>query len=197
HRAWDAAPWRLADVGHDHLEAHPGEEGIGDLAEVRGTELADPRLLPALLLAGVTELEGGVVVAAVFVVDQPQPLAVVQVVLGQQVVMARDGGQWMDAERRLYPRQPIEPVAIPVRDQDRALIDDAQVALGRAEHVEVVAEPRACMELAQRFSDPGRDARRAERLDRHRPGIDPGEDEHVPLWNLVEARRPEPAGGGA
>ena len=35
----DGRPQRPADVGHDHLEPHPGEEGGGGLAEVRRAQL--------------------------------------------------------------------------------------------------------------------------------------------------------------
>ena len=58
-------------------------------------------VVEAELLAGVAELEGRVVVAAVLAVDEPQRVAVVEVVLGQQVVVARDGRQRMDGEGRL------------------------------------------------------------------------------------------------
>ena len=68
----------------------------------------------------------------------------------------------MDGEGGLDPGQPVEPAPIPGRDRDRPLVDDAQVALGRPEHVEVVAEPRPGVELPERLGDPRRDARSAE-----------------------------------
>src|SRR5207247_366748 len=90
-RGLDGGPQGPADVGHDHLEAHPGEQRWRRLAEVRGAELLLVRSVEAQLLGRVAELKGRVVVAAVLVVDDPQYLAVVEVVLGEEVVVARDG----------------------------------------------------------------------------------------------------------
>ena len=89
----DGGPERPADVGHDHLQPHPGEQRVGGPPEVGGAQLADPGVIPAQFLARVAELEGRVVVAAVLVVDDPEPLAVIEVVLGEQVVVAGDGRQ--------------------------------------------------------------------------------------------------------
>ena len=100
----DGAPQRPADVGHDHLETHPGQQGRGGVAEVGRAQLGDLGVVVPELLGGVAELEGRVVLAAVLLVDDPQPLAVVEVVLGEQVVVARDGRQRMDGQRRLDPR---------------------------------------------------------------------------------------------
>ncbi len=71
------------------------------LAEVRGAELLLSRRVEAELLGGIAELERRVVVARVLVVDDPELRTVVEVVLGQQVVVARDRGHRSRGERRL------------------------------------------------------------------------------------------------
>ena len=159
----DGRPERPADVGHDHLEAHPGEQGGGGLAEVGGAQLLDLAVVVAELLGRVAELERRVVVAAVFPVHQPQARAVVEVVLGEQVVVAGDGRQADGRrQRRLDARHLAEVLAIAGGDGDRPLVDERQVPLGDAEHVEVVPEARTGMELPRTARDPLRHPGRAQ-----------------------------------
>ena len=71
-------------------------------------------------------------------------------------------------------------LAVPGRDGHAALVDQREVPFGDAEHVEVVAKPRAGVEPAQDRRDPLRHPGRAQRLVRHRPAVDPLEREDVP-----------------
>ena len=182
----DGGPERPADVRHDHLQPHPGEQGRGGLAEVGRAELDDPVVVEAQLLAGVAQLEGRIVVAAVLVVDDPQPLAVVEVVLGQQVVVAGDRGQGMGGEGRLDARHPVHPRSISSRNHDRTLVDDGQVALGEPEHVEVVPKAGSGVEPAERVGDAARHPGLLEGGLGHRARAQPFEDEHVPVGQGVQ-----------
>ena len=70
-------------------------------AEVRRGERLDLVVVEVALGRGVAELEAGVVVAGVLVVDQPHLVAVVDEVPGQQVVVARHGGPGRTASASL------------------------------------------------------------------------------------------------
>ena len=114
------------------------------LAEVGGAQLGDLGLVVAELLGGVAELERRIVVAAVLPVDDPQPGAVVEEVVGEQVVVARDGRQRMNGQGGLDPRQ-LRRGARGSRPGSRMSRSStsARYRSATAEHVEVVAEPRA------------------------------------------------------
>jgi len=122
------------------VEAHPGQQRVRRLAEVRGTQLAPLRVVPQQLLRRVAQLEARVVVAAVLEVHDPQPVAAVEVVLGEQVVVARDRGERVRGEGGLQARQHRKTRAEALGDGDRAPVHDAHVPLGQAEHVEVEQE---------------------------------------------------------
>src|ERR1700680_1556164 len=84
----DRAPQRPSVPGHQ-----AEQRGAGDLVPQRAAVvLGDQRRQglggKAALAPDVPELETGVVVARVLVVDQPDPVAVVDEVAGQQVVVA-------------------------------------------------------------------------------------------------------------
>src|SRR5215467_13655125 len=91
-RVLDRPPQRPAVLAHQAENPGPG-----DLVPQRGPVVAgdqpgqgvqgQPALAP-----DVAQLETGVVVARVLVVDQPDPLPVVDEVRGEQVVVAGDGG---------------------------------------------------------------------------------------------------------
>ena len=63
--------------------------GVRRPAEVRLAELAHPGVVVVELAAGVPELERRVAVAAVLPVDQAQPVPLLDVVVGQEIVVAR------------------------------------------------------------------------------------------------------------
>src|SRR5688572_18710910 len=100
-RGLDEAPQRPAVLRAQRLQVDPGAEG-GVLRRPARDQLVGLLPAEAALGGGVAELEGRVVVAGVLVVDQPHPLAVVDEVAGQQVVVARDRGRWTDRERAAY-----------------------------------------------------------------------------------------------
>ena len=141
------------------------------VAEIRGAQLGQPSVVEAELLARVPELERRVVVAAVLVVDDPQPLAVVEVVLGEQVVVAGDRRERRG--RRGPPRSAGPGRGAPGSRPGiaiAALVDEREVALRQPDHVEVVAEARPGVQPAEGRGDPCGHARRAEGRVRHRPG---------------------------
>ena len=102
-------------------------------------------------------------------------VAVVEVVLGQQVVVARDGRHRAGGEGRLDPGDERHALEVPVRDANVvARRTTREVAVGKPEHVEVVAEARAGVEPPERRGDPCRHPRLGEGGVRHRPPVDPG-----------------------
>ena len=148
---------------------------------------------------GVAELEAGVVVAGVLVVDQPDPVAVVDEVRGQQVVVARHGRPRRDGQRAAYvaPRRP-RGRRTSAAARSRAPCTVAEVRRLAGEHVEVAGEPGpACSRRqasAARDSTPG-SAKSAsssalpgqERDDQHRRG----------RAGTRPPRRPRPASAAA
>ena len=89
--------WMQPHSVQPYLATMPCSSGAGDLvaqpaAVVRGDEFVELIDGQAALAPDVAQLEARVVVAGVLVVDQPHPVAVVDEVAGQQVVVARDGG---------------------------------------------------------------------------------------------------------
>ena len=148
---------------------HPRQQCRRRPAEVGGAQLDGPGPVETELLAGVAQLEGRVIVAAVLVVDDPQPLAVVEVVLGQEIVVAGHGRERPDGQGGLDARQERDPVAVARRDGHRVLVHDAQVELRQAEHVEVVPEAWAGVQAPKRRGDAGGHAGLGEGGIRHRP----------------------------
>ncbi len=156
---------------------------------------ADLRLVVAEFLAGIAELEGRIGVAAVLPVHDPQPIAVVEVVLGQQVVMAWHGCGTMRHERGLDPREQVEMLPVAGRDRDVAVVDEGQVALGQAEHVEVVPEAGSGVEPAERAGDAGGHPGCRQRFVRHRPRRQPLEHEHAEVGQAVDDSRTDARSG--
>ena len=140
------------------------------------------------LAPDVAELEGGLVVAGVLVVDQLQLAADVDEVLGEQVVVARNRrlgtpahGVFEGAHLRLE-------VEIAVRQAETALLDDADVAPLDLEHVEVVAEPARAVEAPARVGDRREPVAPPELLRAHHLAREELQDERVVLGERGDDR---------
>src|SRR5215831_5540757 len=115
-RVLDRAPQRPA--------VHPGQAqqpGTGDLvphraAVVGGDQLGQAVGGQAAFPGYVAELEAGVVVAGVLVVDQPDLLAVVDEVGRQEVVVARHGALVAHGQGRPHGLEPRAQIVVAVRD---------------------------------------------------------------------------------
>ena len=148
------------------------------------------------LLRGVRELEGRVVVAAVLVVEQPEPRAVVDVVLGQEVVVARNRGQRAAPHRALDVRDCRHALPESVRDPDPALVGEREIALGDSEHVEVEQEARPGVESPDRIGHPAGHRRRAKRFPGHRLPRNELEHHHLEVGQVLDDARPDAGLGG-
>ena len=174
----DGGPQSPADVGHDHVETHAGEQGSSGLAEVGGAQLG-LGLVEAQLLGCVAELKRRVVDAAVLEIDDPKPWAIVDVVVGQQVVVAWDPGSgWRAraASMREHGRG---------RRGSRPGCASSRWSTGRdtartTEHVETGPEPRAGVQATERVGDAGGHARRPGGVVGHGPAVDPLEHDDLP-----------------
>ena len=148
-RVLDRAPQRPAVLRHHAEESSPGHLIGQGLAVVMGDELLELVERQVGLAPDVAQLEGGIAVARVLPVDQPQPVAGVDDVGRQEVVVAGHDG-WGGR-----PARPPSAGSAPELDEtlgqaEAPLLDEGQVSLMDPEHVEVVGEPRA------RHGAPGR-----------------------------------------
>src|SRR5215472_993976 len=195
-RVLDRAPQRRP-VPADQAAEQPGAR---DLAAPRpavvGRDQVFQGLFGELRLGGdVAELEAGVVVAGQLVVDQPDPLPVVDEVRGQQVVVARDRTLGADRERLLGRGEPRRQVVVAGRDPEAAGPGHGQVPALDGEHVEVVAEPGASVQPAARRGD-ARDVLFAGYVGRpERPALDVADDQQAVLGAVLDHRRAGPGGG--
>jgi hypothetical protein len=106
------------------------------------------------LAPDVAELEAGVVVARVLVVDEPEAVADVDEVLGEEVVVAGDG-TFVAHGHRLPDSPHVRPVVeVALGKPEAALLHQLEVARLDLEHVEVVAEAPCSVELAAGRCDP-------------------------------------------
>ena len=85
----DRRPQRPPVARHQALQLGPREPARTRTAVVGGDELVELVVVEVALAPDVAELEAGVVVAGVLVVDEPDLVAVVDEVRRQQVVVAR------------------------------------------------------------------------------------------------------------
>src|SRR3954447_11534933 len=144
----DRRPERPPVLGHETVQAGPRDLVYERAAVVVGDELVELREREIRLAPDVAELEHRVVVAGVLVVDEPEALARPDEVLGQQVVVAGHRAFVADGQRALdHPHLRAE-LEVAVRQSQTAALHDLDVALLGAEHVEVVAEAPACVQLA-------------------------------------------------
>ena len=138
-------------------------------AEVRLAEERPQVGVELALLGGVGELERRVVVPRVLVVEDPERLAVVDVVLGEQVVVAGNRRERVRRERlaRRPGRRPARRGS-PAGRGGAARRTTRRYRLERAEHVEVEQEARPLVQAADRRGHAPRHLGGAERLARHR-----------------------------
>src|SRR3984957_3896153 len=122
------------------VPAHEGRESVGG---------------QAAFAPDVAELETGIVVARVLVVDEPDLRAVVDEVRGQQVVVARHGARLADREGLAGRGHLWHQLRVPGRDGEPARGGHGQVAPLDLEHVEVAGEPRTGVQATARLRDPG------------------------------------------
>lgn len=106
----------------------------------------------------VAKLERGVVVARILVVDEPNLLAIVDEVLREQIVVARNCPDVAHREGLLDAAKGFGVVEIPRRESEPVSLDCSKVALPTLEHVEGPLECRARMQLATRERYPLDDA---------------------------------------
>src|SRR3954447_12665952 len=127
----DDAPHPLAVLRRGAVQPQPGELGLVAVAEVRGQQLGVVVHLERVHRREVAEVEERVAHAGVLPVDEPQPVAVVEQVGRQQVVVAQRG-----LERR---RRPLDAprrgdgLVTTLRQPAAALERDLAVALADAE----------------------------------------------------------------
>src|SRR5216683_8075224 len=142
-----------ADGGLDRPPQRPAvlpgraeQHGPRDLRRLRAAVVRADQVLKRLvgelaLGPDVAELEAGIVVARVLVVDQPDVRAVVNEVGGEQVVVARDRAVEAGGQRLPHCVERRAQLVVAVRDPDAALRGDGPVAALDFEHVEVPVEP--------------------------------------------------------
>ena len=112
-----------------------------------GDQLVELLQRKVRLAPDVPELEAGVVVPRVLVVDQAEGAADVDEVLGEEVVVARDRALVADGHGLLdCPHLRLE-LEVAFRESKAPLLHDPQVASLDVEHVEVIAKPSRAMEL--------------------------------------------------
>src|SRR5262249_27208305 len=180
-RGLDLCPQGPAGVGHDGEEPEAGPVVGRGGAEVRRGQLRRPGLVVVELPAGVAQLESGVPVAAVLPVDEAEVPAVVDDVLGHQVVVTRNGGERAPGEAGLDPGEDREALAIAGGKGDAEALGRLPVRADEPEHVEVAAKGRAGMKRPERPGQPHRHARPTEVLRREYAPLDELRDERAEI----------------
>ena len=186
----DEAPQRPAVLRHDRLEPGAGHLLGPGAAVVRGHQLLEVLVVEPALCPGVAELEAGVVVAGVVVVDQPDLLAVVDEVLGEQVVVARDGALVVHGQGSLDLGEGVGVVVVPVGDAEALALAALAVARLPREHVEVVDETRSLVELADRRRRARREAVGPEGLVAQGDALDEADHQQAEVGTAREDRCP-------
>ena len=133
------------------------------------------------LAPDVAELETGVVVARVLVVDQLELAPDVDEVLGEEVVVAGNGSLVADGHGRLDRAHLRLELEVALGQAEAALLNDLQIARLDPEHVEVVAKAPGAVELPAGGGDLVQPVSAAEVLGALRLPDDELEDEHVLL----------------
>jgi hypothetical protein len=149
----------------------------------------------AALLGGIPELEARIIVAAVLEVHDPQLLAIVDVVLGQEVVVAGHRWQGVGRERPLHVCQGPHPRTVAVWNANVVFRDDPEVVLRRSEHVEVLQESRRRVQAAQRGRHSRGHVRAPQRRGRHGLSLDEGDHHHRQVGEILEDRWTDARGG--
>ena len=139
----------------------------------------------------VAELEAGVVVARVLVVDQLELASDVDEVLGQEVVVARDRSLVANGHCRLDRAHLRLELHVALGQPEAALLDELEVARLDLEHVEVVAEAPRAVEAPAGGGDLVQLVAAAESLGALRLPDDELEDEHILLGEIRGHGRPD------
>src|SRR5262249_38896287 len=163
----DRGPERPAHIGDDHVEADARDQRGSGGAEVRGAEIFHAGVVVVQLPARVAELERGVAVATVLPVDQTKPGGLLDVVVSQEVVVARHARERGDRQGRSDPLDDGSARREAGRHGEAPLRDDLSIPVGEAKHVEVAPESRPSVEDPERRGDPTRHAWLAQRLVGH------------------------------
>ena len=175
--------------------AAPGPAGpAAASAEVRRHQRLDLVVVELALGGGVAELEAGVVVAGVLVVDQPHLVAVVDEVAGQQVVVARHRRPRRGRPAPPYPVEVVVVVEVAVEEPVAVLPHRREVRRLAPEHVEVAGEARARVQPAARLGGPVEHVGVAERGVLQVVPVEVADDQHAEVGEVVHdrLRRPRP-----
>ncbi len=128
-------------------------------------------------------------VAAVLVVDHPEPVAVVDEVGGEQVVVAGHRGALPHRQRGGDPVRLRHQLEVAVRQPEATLLDDPEVAALHREHVEVPDEPRPGVQRPADRRDPLQHRGLAQVVRDQGPALDPGDDQRVVLGQVLDHLR--------
>ena len=156
----DRRPERPAVLRHQPPEARPRHLVAQRPAVVVADQLLQLVERQVRLAPHVAELEAGVVVPRILVVDQPELAAGVDEVLGQEVVVARHRALVADAHRLLDLAHLGLELGVPLGQPEPAVLDQPQVTLLDPEHVEVVAEAAGAVQAPAGGGDHARACRR-------------------------------------
>src|SRR4051812_12929366 len=191
-RALDRAPERPAVLRHQSPQPGPGDAVPEQSSVVRLHQLVELLGAEVGLAPEVAELEAGVVVAGVLVVDQPQLVAVVDEVAGEEVVVARHGPRRVHRQRPADVLRLVGELLVALGEPEPVLVGDGEVARLDLEHVEVVDEPRSVMELPAGGRDPGEVPAGAEVLVGEGVALDEPDDEQTRLLDVLDDRGADP-----
>src|SRR5664280_2062352 len=188
-RVLDRRPQRPPVLGHEPLEARPGDPVDQRSPVVAGDQQLELVVVEVALAGDVAEFEARVVVARVLVVDEVDPLTVVDEVPGQQIVVARHRRLTPDGQGAPDPRHVTGEVEVVRREPEAPVPHLTQVAGLDVEHVEVVDEPAATVQLTagrrHALDHPGS----TEIVVAERVPLDVTDDEDGPVRQVVDDRR--------
>jgi len=146
----DREPERPGDVGRDEVQSHPGQQR----RTAFGPEVGRGQPLRLIVVevgfrGDVTQLERRVVVPGQLVVDDAyRSRALLDEVLGQQVVVARHRSRRLAGERRPQARHGVVVVVVTVGQRQVVAPAQGQQFRPLGEDLEVVAEPGAGVQPA-------------------------------------------------
>ena len=149
------------------------------------------------LAPDVAELEVGVVVAGVLVVDDEDRLAVVDEVGGEEVVVARAGRHGPNAHGLADAPDGLGVVEVAPREAKAAPLDPAQVVGLAFEHVEAVDEGLAGVETPAGQRHPGQDPGLLQVIVGERRALEEAEHEDPVVGEEVDDGRTHAGGRGA
>src|SRR5215472_17932042 len=120
-RSLDRAPQRPSVLARQAEQLGPGYLVAQRAAVVLAHEAVEGSIGQVALAPDVAELEAGIVIAGILVVDQPDVLAVIDEVRRQQIVVARHGALVADRERARRGVEVAHQVVIASRDSHAAV----------------------------------------------------------------------------